>query len=641
MTSSELGRRGFHIDGEPRHLIAAEFQYFRHDPQCWGRILDRIRDAGIEIVSSFIAWDFHEVEPGRFDFTGETHPARDLSGFIDLCREQGFLFFARPGPFIDAEWETRGPAPDVMKLDRLHPGFLERAKEWVGAVSGVLAPAQVTAGGPIAAVGLDNEITYPWATSKELHRVDGDVRLEYDADYHDARFRTWLSARYETLAELNEALGTELSAWDDVAAPLFQEDPPAFSHEGFTYINDAVQEYVRTLRRMYTDAGIDVPVYTNQFQLLGHVEWSEVDVDSVGMNLFMPDRMPGDASLVANWWCRLHFARFDYRWAAEFQQGWVGLFEDFGFLSPEHSEYMPMAAQAAGLRGLSFFMFVERDDWAHSPVNALGKVRPDRYERVTRVVASYRGIEQIDSELADVGLVWALHDHAAIYLTCNRDWSTITEHTDYIQEAKGPPAWWVAFRELADADVDFRFWIPGVSPGPVPRVLVHAGLPCAPADHVERLAGHVTDDSCDLIEVTPIPVRDLRGREHEGMRASVDAIRAAGPRVATSPSDLPVAVAQAGAPSYARTGHRGVWSYAHRDTQGSTVLGIWNPLPEEYHGPVQLADEALPSGSDTVRIEEPRLGSSKTATRAECRGLNVRLEPTSARVFRLSSTQSQ
>lgn len=634
----KLGAEGFQVNGSQKPLIAAEFEYFRHDATHWERILEGIRESGIDIISSFIAWDFHEVEKGRFDLAGATHPSRDLVGFLELCREWDFKVFARPGPFIDAEWETRGPAPDVMHLDRLHPRFLERTSQWVNAVGEVLVPAQVTKGGVVAAVALDNQITYPWSTSDELHSLDGDVQLPYDADYHDNAFREWLAERYSSLADMNAACQTNFLSWEAVRAPRFADDPAVYSHEGFHFIDAQVKEYLERLQAMFVETGIEVPTYTNQFQFLGYIEWSQTSVNSVGMDLFMPDRMPGDQALVANWWLRLHFARFEFRWAAEFQAGWIGLFEEYGFLSPEHSEYMPMAAQAAGLRGLSFFLYVEREDWAHSPMNALGKIRPERYERTARVVSSYRGLNQLDSQMADVGLIWSSHDHAATYLGRDPDWSKIYEHCGAgpgtLEEAKEAPVWWETFRALVDADIDFRFWIPGVSPGSAPKILVHAGLPFAPAEHVANLARIMSDRTSTIVEVTPLPMYDLRGESTSAHEDALEQIHARGSLVPALAPNLPLVLAHCGAKSYVRTNQTGVWSYVHRDEAGATILGVWNSSDRDYDGRLELSVEALTSATKYL-VTEPRLDSTKEQCASDVYRFPMKLDRHSARVFRI------
>lgn len=638
MTNVSLGPAGFAIDGRPVPLVAAQFEYFRHNAIWWPRCLDAIKQAGIDLVSIFICWDFHEPAPGQFDFTGRTNSSRDLADFLRLCAEKELMVLARPGPIIDAEWETRGPAKDVMTLDRLHPRFLERTRQYVNAVCEILAPAQATRGGPIVLLGVDNEILYPYNTPESQYAIDGDVYIPYDAEYYDGAFREWLEAEYGSVERLNAAVGTGFGSWQDARGPRYAEDPPGYSFESFRFLNSQIAKFTRICRDMYAAAGMEIPAYTNMKQLLAYIDWPAVapELDSIGMNLCLPGNMPGDQALIANWWYRLHRARFAFTWAAEFQSGWIGLDDQFGFISEDHSEYMPMAAQAAGLRGLNFYMFVERDDWSYAPVNLTGKIRQGRYQRFKRVAASYRGVPQTDQHLADIGLLWNLQDHQSVYLGSDRDWSTLPDHWLAAAEAKAPPQWWRTFRALADHDLDFRLWIPGVSPGHPPKVLIHAGLPVATAEYVKAVAG-LADASDALIAVTPLPTRTLAGYLDDDMAADVRRIESTGRVVASAAGQVAADAAALGAARYAWSGAEGVWTYLYGNADGSVTLGAWNAGDEAFAGPIRLNPAAFgqagPAGR-SWRIEEPRLGSAETLAAAPEK-YEVSLAAHSARVFRL------
>ena len=157
----ELDEQGLRIDGEFHPLIAGEFQYWRNTSLFWPRILEVVHDSGLRLVASFVCWDFHEVSPGDFDFVGRTHPSRNLAHFIDLCGEQGLKLLIRVGPIMDAEWPTRGPAPDVARLERLHPTYLERTRQYIDALAPVIVPRLHTRGGPIVLLSVDNEGLFP------------------------------------------------------------------------------------------------------------------------------------------------------------------------------------------------------------------------------------------------------------------------------------------------------------------------------------------------------------------------------------------------------------------------------------------------------------------------------------------------
>jgi hypothetical protein len=631
----ELDTKGFRVDGKERPLVAAQFDAFRQNPLWWPRTLDAIKSAGIEIVSIFVCWDFHELSRGQFDFDGTTNSSRDLKGLLELCAQKELLVWARPGPVMDDEWETRGPARDVMKLDRLHPEFLTRAAEYVEEVCHVLVPAQTTRGGPVALLSIDNEILYPYSTPAGQADVDGDVCVPYDDAYYASAFRAWLRAKYGSCVAANAALGATLGTWEDVTSPRYGTDSMGYVYESFVFINEQIRKYTCLCRDMYRAQGIDIGINTNFKQLLAYADWSGIghEVDAVGMCLFTPRDMPGDQALVANWWIRLQRAQFEFAWAADIQAGWIGLDDAFGFVSEEHSEYVPMAAQAAGIRGVNFYSFVERDDWSYSPVNATGKVRPNRYAAFRRVVASYAGIGQRDEQLCDVGLLYSLADHQSIYFKSAQDWSTLADHWAMFDEPKASAGWWRTFNRLVEADVDFRLWIPGVSIGTRPRILVHASLPIETPEVLESLGAAISQTE-RVVAVTAIASETPSGVVSATVKNAVAAAESEGRLVRCSSDDVVDVLASLGAKSYVRADSGRVWTFLYRAEDGSLVLGAWNAGDEVYQGPLRISSDVLAPATGTRWIMEPSRGT-RTALGQVSTSLAVSLAPHSARVFRL------
>ncbi|MEQ1879023.1 MAG: beta-galactosidase, partial [Bdellovibrionia bacterium] len=111
-------------------LFGAELQYFRlrggyeaNVPRArvlalWNKALDRMVEAGMNTVSFYIPWDFHEYDEGKFDFTGTAdadgdgradYPSRDVITFFKLIADHGITrIMVRPGPYINAEWGFLG-----------------------------------------------------------------------------------------------------------------------------------------------------------------------------------------------------------------------------------------------------------------------------------------------------------------------------------------------------------------------------------------------------------------------------------------------------------------------------------------------------------------------------------------------------
>jgi len=77
------GRGTFLVRGQPVFLVSGSLDYFRCPRELWRDRLLKARRGGQNCIASCIAWNFHETEEGRFNFSGD----RDLGHFIDLCGE--------------------------------------------------------------------------------------------------------------------------------------------------------------------------------------------------------------------------------------------------------------------------------------------------------------------------------------------------------------------------------------------------------------------------------------------------------------------------------------------------------------------------------------------------------------------------
>ena len=97
MVSVRIANKRVWVGDESRALIHGEVHYWRLSPARWRDVLQATRALGLDIISTYVPWQFHELAPGEFDFTGTSDPARDLVGFLELAAEYGFWVLIRPG----------------------------------------------------------------------------------------------------------------------------------------------------------------------------------------------------------------------------------------------------------------------------------------------------------------------------------------------------------------------------------------------------------------------------------------------------------------------------------------------------------------------------------------------------------------
>ncbi|MBU1670402.1 MAG: beta-galactosidase [Actinobacteria bacterium] len=402
-----------YIDEEPVSLFSGAFQYWRVERGLWETCLRRVREMGFGIVETYVSWAVHEISPGKFDF-GETDPALDLAAWLSLCRAMGLKVLLRPGPHNNAEQTWFGyperlfadsdlamrcadgspvivPAPPRMFAAPCyhHPRFLAETRTWLEAVAqmvrGYLHPD-----GPIIAVQVDNELSRFFRT----HPFDND----YSAD-SIRLFRRFLSGKYGSPEELGRAWGADLEDWS-------LADPPRRMAAGDTgeltrcldwaefgeyYILEALRKIADMLR---DSLGPDVPLFHNYpgvaplppFDLTR----SEEFLDFQGIDSY-PRR---DDYHTLRFGCKATSTLSRLPVMAEFSSGGTLYLP---FISLADQEFTSRTVLMHGMRGINFFMLVERERWYGSPVRRDGTVRPDRfnfYRSLTEEVGSW-GLEEM------------------------------------------------------------------------------------------------------------------------------------------------------------------------------------------------------------------------------------------------------
>jgi beta-galactosidase len=158
MPTFEIGPRDFLLDGRPLQIISGALHYFRVHPGQWADRIHKARLMGLNTIETYVAWNFHAGEPGQFDTTGP----RDLGRFLDLVAAEGMYAIVRPGPYICAEWDNGGLpawlfAQPGVGVRRNEPTFMAAVADYFASVLPLVAPRQISHGGTVLAVQVENE----------------------------------------------------------------------------------------------------------------------------------------------------------------------------------------------------------------------------------------------------------------------------------------------------------------------------------------------------------------------------------------------------------------------------------------------------------------------------------------------------
>jgi beta-galactosidase len=150
----------FLLDGEPFQIRCGELHFARVPRAYWRHRIQMCKAMGLNTVCAYMFWNYHEMNRGEYDFSGE----KDVAEFCRIAQEEGMWVLLRPGPYTCAEWEFGGlpwwlldKGSDRIKIRTRDPAYLEPAKAYLRRVAAELKDLQVTHGGPILMAQDENE----------------------------------------------------------------------------------------------------------------------------------------------------------------------------------------------------------------------------------------------------------------------------------------------------------------------------------------------------------------------------------------------------------------------------------------------------------------------------------------------------
>lgn len=162
-----IGDKTFLLDGKPFLIKAAEMHYTRIPAEYWEHRIQMCKALGMNTICIYAFWNIHEQKEGEFDFKGQN----DIAAFCRLAQKHGMYIMLRLGPYVCSEWEMGGlpwwllKKKDI-KLRTNDVYFLERTKLFMNEIGKELADLQVSRGGNIIMVQVENEYG-AYATDKE------------------------------------------------------------------------------------------------------------------------------------------------------------------------------------------------------------------------------------------------------------------------------------------------------------------------------------------------------------------------------------------------------------------------------------------------------------------------------------------
>jgi hypothetical protein len=151
-----INNRYLTLDGQPWLPVMGEFHYVRTPKAEWDAELAKIKASGVDIVATYLMWDYHEEVEGRFDWSGD----RDLRAFVAAAARHGLKVFLRLGPWVHAEVRFGG-IPDwvvrSMPTRRDDPVYLRHVERFWAQAHAQVQGQMWKDGGPVIGIQIENE----------------------------------------------------------------------------------------------------------------------------------------------------------------------------------------------------------------------------------------------------------------------------------------------------------------------------------------------------------------------------------------------------------------------------------------------------------------------------------------------------
>jgi beta-galactosidase len=153
-----LGSDQFLLDGKPFQMISGEMHYPRVPRAAWRARMKMAKAMGLNTIGTYVFWNLHEPQKGKFDFTGNN----DVAEFVKIAQQEGLWVILRPSPYVCAEWEFGGYPYWLQNQKGLvvrskDPQYLKEYETYIKQIGKQLAPLQINHGGNILMVQIENE----------------------------------------------------------------------------------------------------------------------------------------------------------------------------------------------------------------------------------------------------------------------------------------------------------------------------------------------------------------------------------------------------------------------------------------------------------------------------------------------------
>lgn len=174
----EIKGNDFYLDGNKFNIYSGAVHYFRSFPEYWEDVLTKLKLCGFNTVETYVCWNLHEKQEGKFDFSGSL----DIVRFLETAKKVGLYAIVRPGPYICAEWDFGG-LPSWLLKDKnmrircMYEPYIKAVERFYRELFKRLLPLMYSNGGNIIAMQVENEYG-SYGNDKEYLKYIKDLMLK-------------------------------------------------------------------------------------------------------------------------------------------------------------------------------------------------------------------------------------------------------------------------------------------------------------------------------------------------------------------------------------------------------------------------------------------------------------------------------
>jgi beta-galactosidase GanA len=487
----EIQDRSILVDGVRASLVSGEVHYWRITPDALARVLGEAKTLGFETLSSYVPWQFHQVSPGAYDFSGSTVRARDLIGYLEAVAQAGFKLAIRPGPYIFGEWDNYGIPDELVPYHRLDPRFKEAASEYIARLCEVLKPFLATRGGPIIMLQADNMFDLGKDRYDRMLGLLGGQGI----------FQDYIRGLYPNIEMLNSTWNTDYVDHSAAMATTgFGEDAPHMRRRYLDYLTFRdwyTEECARWTVEQYRQADVDVPIYSNTtrdqapHQMRRHLDFLSINFYPTESYLLDGEhrRLLDDVRVVSS------ISQIPY--VGELHSGtWHGYHYDKGTFRASDAEFSVCNILAGGAAGWNWYMLHDRDNWYMSPLNSSGRQRHELTAVVRKCIKATKEAEPWTWKRLTRTAITHVQLHHAMQHRKTDDQTTA--------RASG--------KALYDAGIDYTFYSLDGPPEDKPDLLIYDGDDWLERTQCESLVNYV-EAGGHLVLFQTVPRFDEKGQQ--------------------------------------------------------------------------------------------------------------------------------